>query len=94
MLTKNVSTVKSAGSVFVKIKGTVNPKIKKIKFPLLPVALFIHLDSFGVSEWPSFGDISCREVCILLNMMELNGTRLVLLKAPKEFGKLNSNVSF
>ena len=51
-------------------KGTVHPKIKEQTkqnlFFLLPV-LFIHLDCFG--------DISRRDVCLLLNMMELNGTQ-------------------
>lgn len=34
------------------LKGTVHLEIKNIYFPLSPVALFIHLDCFGVSCRP------------------------------------------
>jgi len=31
----------------------------------------------------SFGDIGCRDVCLLSSIMELDGTNPVVLKAPK-----------
>lgn len=40
------------------------------------VVLFIKLDAFG-------GSLRCRNVCLLLNIMELNGTPLVMHEAPK-----------
>ena len=55
-------------------KGTVHPKF--ISF-LLPVVLFISLDSFG------FGDIGRRDFCLLSNIMGLNGALNVVLTAPK-----------
>ena len=58
------------------------------------VLLFIHLDSFGVS-CRVLRDISSGYVCLLSNIMELDGTRVVVLRVPKNtFENLNSNVSF
>ena len=48
-------------------------------------------------ELQSFGANSCRDVCILSHMMELDDTQLVMFKVPKKkskFEKLNTNVSF
>lgn len=50
-------------------------------FPL--VVLFIHQECFGVS--PSFGDIGHRDLCLHMNLMELDCTRLVVLKAAKKY---------
>ena len=62
-------------------------------FFLLPVELFISLDSFGV--FSSSGDIDHRDFCLLSNIMGLNGALNVVLTGPKTtFKKLNSNVSF
>ena len=45
-------------------------------------------------ELPSFGGISCRDFCLLSNIMGLNGALNVVLTVPKNiFEKLNSNVS-
>ena len=32
-----------------------------------------------------FGDIDRRDVCLLSNKMELDGTRVVVLKAPEKY---------
>ena len=41
-----------------------------------------------------FGDIGCRDVCLLSTIMELDGTQLVVLKAPENsFETFNNNVS-
>lgn len=59
------------------LKGEFTPKSKLlIFFPLLfsHVVLFIHLDCL-----PFFGDICSKYACLLLNIMELHGTRLVVL---------------
>lgn len=58
-------------------------------FPLL----FIYLDFFWC-ELLSFGDIGCRDFCLLSNIMELDCTFLVLNATIKCILKLNSNVSF
>ncbi len=43
------------------------------------------------SELHSVGDVCCRVVCLLSNVMELDGIWLVVIKAPKNtFKKLNS----
>ena len=36
---------------------------------------------------PSFGDISCTAVCLLCNIMKLDGTQLVMPSAPKNIPK-------
>lgn len=41
-----------------------------------------------------FGDIGCRDVCLLSTIMEVDGTQLVVLKAPENsFEPFNNNVS-
>jgi len=56
--------------------------------------LWCYLTSFFWCELQSVGDISHRDVCLLLNIMELDGTPLLVLKMPKNtFEKLSSNVS-
>ena len=41
-----------------------------------------------------FGDIGCRDVCLLSTLMEVDGTQLVVLKAPENsFEPFNNNVS-
>lgn len=52
-----------------------------VHFFLLAEVLFIHLDFFGVSS----GDNGCRDVCFLLNIMELDAIRLVFHKAPENY---------
>ena len=59
----------------VHIKGTGHPKTQNTRF-LLPVVLFISLDSFEC-ELPSYGDFF-----LLSNIMGLNGARLVVLRTP------------
>ena len=49
---------------------------------LLPVVQFIHLRLFWCTL-PSFGGISCRDVCLLSNIMELDGTLLEVLRVPE-----------
>lgn len=60
------------------LEGTVAPKIK---LPLTPCAIYSSR-LFGF-ELACFGEFSSRDVCLLLNIKELNGTWLVVLKAPK-----------
>jgi len=36
-------------------------------------------------EFQSVGDISCRDVCLLTSIIELDGTQLVVLKAPEKY---------
>lgn len=43
------------------------------------IVLFIHLDRFGVSC--KVLEIGCRDICLLSNIMELDGTRLMMLAA-------------
>lgn len=43
----------------------------------------IHPSSLFWCELPSPGDIGRRDVCFLSNTMELDGTQLVVLNAPK-----------
>lgn len=47
-------------------KGTVKPQINYTSFSS-PALFFIQLDRCGVS-------LRCRDVCLLLNIMGLNGT--------------------
>ncbi|MDF4304939.1 hypothetical protein P3370_23900, partial [Vibrio parahaemolyticus] len=73
--------------LFLLILGSFKGTKSKIYIFLLPVVLFINLDCFGVS-------VTDRGVCLLLNITELDGTPLVLLKVPKNtFEKLKSSVS-
>lgn len=66
---------------------------QKYIFFFLPVMLFIHLDCFGLSS--RVLEVLAVEICLLSNIMELDFTWLVVLKAPKtNFENLNSNVSF
>lgn len=60
---------------------TDHPKYKNTFF-LLPEVLFIHLDSFGVSCTVS-KDTGHKDACLLSNLMEVDGTPLVLAKEPK-----------
>ena len=74
------------------LKGTVHPKIKNTYFPSYLQCYSIDQSRLFWCELPSVGDI---HVCLLSNIMELDDTLLVVLKAPKNtFEKLNSNVSF
>lgn len=56
-------------------KGKVHQNIRKYLFHP------IHLDCFWVSC--RLRDSGCRDCCVLSNKMEVDGTRLVVLKAPK-----------
>ena len=71
------------------LKGQFTPKAKH-PFLLLPVVLFISLDSFG--ELSSFGDFGRRDFCIFPNIMGHNGALNVVPKSS--FEKLISNISF
>lgn len=57
------------------LKGTVQPQKKNNLFFLFPVVLFIHLHRFWW-ELQSFGDVSCGDVCLLLNRIEVDCTQL------------------
>lgn len=67
-----------------------SPKNQKSILFLLPVLLFIHL---CCSEFPSFGDICCRDVCLLMNKIKRDGTSLVVVKAPQKVYLKNSPAS-
>ena len=67
------------------IKGIVHPKSMKtfFFFFVFPCSAF-DLSRLFWCELPSFGDIGVRGVCLLLNITELDGTRLVVLKALRK----------
>ena len=69
------------------LKGQFTTKSNTNVYCVWPVVLFIHLDCLGYQAI---------DVCLLLNMMELEGTWLVVFKAQKtnDIWKLNSNVFF
>lgn len=77
------------------LKGTVHPKIKRYIFSLYLLLLFFFL--FFFFFLPCFGGTGHRDVCLLCNIREQNGTQLVTLKAQTKetFEKLSklSNVS-
>lgn len=54
----------------------VRPKIIKTFFL---VVLFIH-----ALTCPLFGNIGCRNICLLSNFMQLDGTYLLVRNAPKK----------
>jgi len=94
--------IKHLNSFFVPtlLKRTFQPKIQD--FFLLVSFLFFFVFSLSAfyqsrlfwCELPSVGDICCRNVCFLSNIMELDGTRLVVLKVPKNtLERLNINLS-
>ena len=45
----------------------------------------VHPSILFQCELQSFGAISHRDVCLLLNIMELDGTQFVVLSAPKKY---------
>lgn len=51
--------------------------------------LVIHQSRLFERELPSFGDIVGGDICLLSNIMELNGTLLVVLKV---LGKKKKNI--
>lgn len=51
--------------------------------------LFIRLNGF-LCQLLGFGDIGCRDVCFLSNIMELHGTQLVVLQTAKNTILYNS----
>lgn len=59
-------------------KGTSLQNPKYIFFPV-PIELKCHLDCLLLS----FGDIGLGDVCILLNIMELDGTLLAALQVTR-----------
>lgn len=70
------------------LKGTVHI------FPLTWCAIYPSR-LFVWYELPCFGDVGHRDVNLFSNIMEPDGTQLVLLKVPTNtFEKLDSNVSF
>ena len=62
-------------------KGQFSPKSKIHIFPLTCSA--VYQSRLFWCELPSVGDIGRRDVCLLSNIMELDGTRLVVLTEPK-----------
>lgn len=59
-------------------KGTVHPQMKNTK---CSSCLWCRLSiSIVWCELQSFEDITCRDVCLLLDIIELDGTQLVVLK--------------
>ena len=62
----------------VNLKGTVHPKIKNTLFFLTCSA--VYQSKLFRYELSSFGDIDCREFCLLSNIMEINGALNVVLK--------------
>ena len=62
------------------LKGQFTPKSK---IHLLSIIWAVYLSRLFRSESQCFGDIGCGDVRFLLNAMEVDGTRLVVLKAPK-----------
>lgn len=74
----NVTPVSAFPGSFTRIqsvyfKGTLQPKFKDVFLPS-PVVLFIHLAWSGLSC--SVRDNSCRDVCPLLTIMDLDGSSL------------------
>lgn len=64
------------------LKGHFTPKSKLHIFPLTCSA--IHSSKLFWCELPSVGDIGHKDVCLLSCIMEPDGIRLVVLKAPKK----------
>ncbi|MDF4377384.1 hypothetical protein P3378_24580, partial [Vibrio parahaemolyticus] len=62
-------------------KGTVTPNSIIHIFPLTCSAFYQY--RLFWCELLSVGDIGCRDVCLLLNIMELDGTQLVMLKVAQ-----------
>ena len=66
---------------------------KKHIFPPTTSAIYLSRFFFWY-ELPGFGDICYKDACLLLSKMGLNGTRPVVLKAPKNtFEKSNASHS-
>ncbi|MDF4341209.1 hypothetical protein P3480_25735, partial [Vibrio parahaemolyticus] len=66
----------------------------KSKIHIIPLTCSaIYQSGLFCCELQSVGDISRRDVCLLSNIIELDGTQLMVLNAPKNtFEKPNSNV--
>lgn len=70
------------------LKGQFTPKWK---IHILPVTCSaIYQSRLFWCELPNVRDISCRDVCLLWNIVELDGTQLVVLKVPKRYILQNS----
>lgn len=64
-------------------------KHQKHTFVLSSVVLliFIHPSELIWCKWQSFGDICCRDVCLLSYLIELGGTLLVVFKETNKSAK-------
>lgn len=70
------------------IKGQMNTQLF-----LIPVVLFIHLDSFDVSH--SVLEVTSCDVCLPHDIMELDGTLLSVLKVTEKIHlKLSAAIYF
>lgn len=73
------------------IKGTVRHQVKNIYFPLSCSAGY--LSRLLWCDLQSFRDIVCRDVCLLWNVMELDGTRPAVHRAAKKAKKSKSSTA-
>lgn len=63
------------------LKGHFTPETRNTLCFLAPVMLLIYEIVFGC-ELQIFGDVNHKDVCFLSYVMELDGTRLVVIKVP------------
>ena len=75
--------------MFIKI----SPQKTKIHIVLFSIVLFIHVYTFSL-RCGVWGILALEMAAFFMNMMDLNGAQLVVLKALKRtFEQLNNNVS-